>query len=312
MLRSIKFVIVGFVLVDALVVLHVWAGIPMADYATFFGSPQMCTFKDWFHGYRTFLRISNDRSRMEKEAHLIKRDSQGYQFWETPVWSFWVPKGTREFFVDVTAAQYRQNAYDGSAIKPGAVVLDLGGFVGDYAKFALEAGASKVITVEPSPEALECIRRNLSAEIAQGKVIVYAKGVWDKDDRLFLESERDDNPAGNSIVEGTPANKPGVWVPLTTIDKIVEELNLSRVDVIKMDIEGAEVRAIRGASKTLERFRPEVAVATEHTDDIVQNSKNVIQTFREVAGFYDYKCGYCYMDARKRLVTETLFFLPRK
>ena len=39
-----------------------------------------------------------------------------------------------------------------------------------------------------------------------------------------------------------------VEVPVTTLDKIVEELRLPRVDFIKMDIEGAEREALRGAS----------------------------------------------------------------
>jgi hypothetical protein len=56
-------------------------------------------------------------------------------------------------------------------------------------------------------------------------------------------------------------------VPLTTIDRIVSELELSRVDFIKMDIEGAESNAIRGAAETLERFRPRMAIASYHNDD---------------------------------------------
>jgi predicted RNA methylase len=39
------------------------------------------------------------------------------------------------------------------------------------------AGASKVVIVEPSPEAQECIRRNLKTELASGQVILYPKGL---------------------------------------------------------------------------------------------------------------------------------------
>ena len=56
-------------------------------------------------------------------------------------------------------------------------------------------------------------------------------------------------------------------MPLTTIDRIVAELDLPRVDYIKLDIEGAESNAIRGASKTLEKFRPRMAIASYHNDD---------------------------------------------
>jgi FkbM family methyltransferase len=311
--RSIKYAILAFLLLDAAVVWLVWAGIPLRSYRSYLPpANEVCGLRDWFHGYHLSIRIALDADRLRKEAKMIRRDEQGFQFWETPVWNFWVPKDTRSFFVDFVAAQFRQQAYDGVTIHPGAIVLDLGGFVGDYAKFALDAGASKVVTVEPNPEALECIRRNLATEIAQGRVVVYPKGVWDKEDRLFLVTTKPDNPAGAQIVEGNQPSPAGVWVPLTTVDKLVEELNLPRVDVIKMDIEGAEVRALRGARNTLQRFRPALAVATEHTDDIVQNTKNVMQTVSEVAGFYRHSCGYSYMDDRKRLVTETMYFLPSR
>ncbi|MCX7824006.1 MAG: FkbM family methyltransferase, partial [Verrucomicrobiae bacterium] len=50
--------------------------------------------------------------------------------------------------------------------------------------------------------------------------------------------------------------RPGPEVPLTTIDKLVGELGLERVDFIKMDIEGCEGRALRGMLGLLRRHRP--------------------------------------------------------
>jgi hypothetical protein len=47
----------------------------------------------------------------------------------------------------------------------------------------------------------------------------------------------------------------------------VDELRLPRVDFIKMHIEGAEVPALRGASRTLRRFRPRMAVSAHHLID---------------------------------------------
>jgi acetylornithine/succinyldiaminopimelate/putrescine aminotransferase len=64
-----------------------------------------------------------------------------------------------------------------------------------------------------------------------------------------------------------------------TIDQVVEDLDLSRVDFIKLDIEGAESQAILGAKQTLARFQPPVAIATEHTDDVLANSKSVLNSF---------------------------------
>jgi len=55
-----------------------------------------------------------------------------------------------------------------------------------------------------------------------------------------------------------------VEAPLTTVDKMVEELRLHKVDFIKMDIEGAEQKAINGARSTIAKFRPRMALAIYH------------------------------------------------
>lgn len=53
-------------------------------------------------------------------------------------------------------------------------------------------------------------------------------------------------------------------VPAVTIDDVVEEQHLGRVDFIKMDIEGGEVDALRGAEGTLKRFTPRLAISAYH------------------------------------------------
>lgn len=54
---------------------------------------------------------------------------------------------------------------------------------------------------------------------------------------------------------------------MTTINKIVDELGLPHVDFIKSDIEGAERNALAGATNTLYRFKPRMAIAGYHLID---------------------------------------------
>jgi len=58
-----------------------------------------------------------------------------------------------------------------------------------------------------------------------------------------------------------------VKVPLTTVDDLVSELKLRRVDFIKMDIAGAEKRALLGARSTLVTYTPRLVIAAEHLPD---------------------------------------------
>ena len=56
-------------------------------------------------------------------------------------------------------------------------------------------------------------------------------------------------------------------VPLTTIDKLVAELQLDKVDFIKMDIEGAEPNAIQGGRETIRKFQPRMQQLKERYGD---------------------------------------------
>lgn len=259
-----------------------------------------------FLGVVEAVRTSSAVAWAAQNSRRGNPEASGLVRWDTPYGGLWFPASTDAGFVFFTVAQYKVAAYPGVTIKPGDIVLDLGGFVGDWAKWAIEAGASKVVIAEPAPQQLECIRRNLASEIRDGRVLVYPKGVWDRDERLWLQRNQS-NPAASFVGQGEGGA--GEYVDLTTIDRMVAELNLQKIDVVKMDIEGAESRAIRGARETLSRFRPQLAVATEHTGDVLKNNRDVLEAVRQTAPFYKFHCGYCSVKDSGP-VPETLYFLP--
>src|SRR6202040_2454470 len=120
----------------------------------------------------------------------------------------------------------------------------------------------KIVAIEPSPEALECLRRNFAKEITSGKVIVYPKGIWDEEKHLVFYANGN-GAAGDSFVTQAVNAKPIADIPVTTIDKIVKELNLPRVDIIKADIKGAGTRMIKGAGETLRSYHPRIVISVE-------------------------------------------------
>ena len=116
-------------------------------------------------------------------TRVVRSDGR-YSLWSTPYGEIWMPTASRDALI-YDLAEQRRNIY-GSRIKAGDVVLDAGANVGVFTRKALWSGASKVVAIEPSPENVECLKRNFAREIADGRVIVYAKGVWDKDDVLKM------------------------------------------------------------------------------------------------------------------------------
>ncbi len=243
------------------------------------------------------------KNRILKASRLVREDS-GLELWETPKGRFWIPKGSR-YVLPWNLAEMERLIYGSGEhfIHSGDIVLDCGASDGDFTREALKAGAGKVISIEITPSSAECIRRNLAPEIAAGRVVVYPKGVWDREDWLVLNVD-DQNFAANSVVMRPETAHPAVRVPLTTIDAIVADLNLPRVDFIKMDVEGAETRAIRGARNTLARFKPRLSIATEHNPRDEQDIPAAVRSARQD---YTMECGPC-LEAEGHVRPDVLYF----
>jgi len=86
-----------------------------------------------------------------------------------------------------------------------------------------------------------------------------------------------------------------VEVPVTTIDLLVRELGLPRVDFIKIDIEGAEREALQGGMQTLRRHRPRLMLDSYHEPDDMIVLPGVI---RQAHAGYKVTCGPASLDPR--------------
>lgn len=244
------------------------------------------------------------KDRILKASKFVRSDETGLELYDTPYGQFWAPKGSKYIlpfnFAEQDIAIYGTGS---QAIRKGDVVLDCGANVGTFARFALDAGAAKVVAIEPAPDNIECLRRNFPKEIADGRLVIYPKGVWDKDDILeFLVDP--ENQAADSFVIHRKGATATVKLPLTTIDKMAAELALTKVDFIKMDIEGAEVKALYGAKETIAKNHPRLSLSVYHQEDHpVEVPKAVRAAWPEVK----IDCGHCaYANGAVR--AEVLYF----
>jgi FkbM family methyltransferase len=247
------------------------------------------------------VRVKDD---IVAHSRLLQEDPAGFLLWDTPQGRYWIPSSSKwAIHWDLAEQARRIYGVGPRAVRSGDVVLDCGANVGVYTRVALDAGARLVVAIEPAPENLICLRRTFAAEIAAGRVLLVPKGVWDKEDILSLKVDRA-NSAADSFVLDTTGQHDFIKVPLTTIDKLAEELHLDRVDFIKMDIEGAEQQALTGARSILARFHPRLAISAYHKPE---DPKRIPVIVHDAWSGYGMECGYCLTDGR-RVIPSVLFF----
>jgi FkbM family methyltransferase len=254
-------------------------------------------------GHDFLFHFNETAQRIGAASRLIQRDPLGLDLVETPLGRYWTVKNDR--FLNFTLAEEAIDIYGQREEGPrkGDVVLDCGANIGVFTRKALAAGARLVVAIEPTPLTLVALRRNFEREIAEGRVVVVPKGVWNRVDTLELATEGEGNSVGNSLVLGRDlTNK--IKVPLTTIDLLAAELHLDRVDFIKMDIEGAEKQALSGATETIRRFRPRMAIASEHLPD---DFTAIPQTVKGIWSGYEVTPSSC-KDDFSTVQPEVLLF----
>ena len=237
-------------------------------------------------------------------SKLLQEDPKGYELWQTPNRQYWIPAGSR-YVLPFNLAEQRRKIYGSGDYGPhaGDITLDCGANIGVTIYEELAAGAKTVVAIEPAPENLECLRRNYPAEIASGRVIIVPKGVWDKEDSLTLKVDPK-NSAADSFVMPLKGAVDLLKVPLTTIDNLVSELKLERVDYIKLDIEGAEPNALRGARQTLAKFKPRISISAYHRPD---HPKLIPEIIRSARSDYQMQCGPC-AETESGIRPDILYF----
>lgn len=150
----------------------------------------------------------------------------------------------------------------GLGARPGDIVIDGGGCWGDTALYFAERVGSGggVHCFEFVPENLRILKLNLALNHGlEARVRLVPSALWARSGEHLPYSGE-----GPATSVTTQLNSGAGAVPTVALDDYVRELELPRVDFIKLDIEGAELQALQGAEDTLRRFRPRLAIALYH------------------------------------------------
>ncbi|MCM2562813.1 FkbM family methyltransferase [Lutimaribacter sp. EGI FJ00015] len=120
---------------------------------------------------------------------------------------------------------------------PGSVALDIGSNIGLYTLPLAKTGA-RVIAIDANPVMAAQLRFNLRAS-GMSDADVANVAVGDSDGMGNLEIRRDDVAMVNVV-----ADEAGGAIPIRRLDSVLAEMGVTRVDVLKIDIEGFEDKAL--------------------------------------------------------------------
>lgn len=156
-------------------------------------------------------------------------------------------------------------------LKEGNLVLDIGANVGYYTILASSIVGKKgiVYAFEPDPGNIALLQKNIALNNCTN-VVVVEKALGDKNEESQLAIDPG-NPGESKLA--THSNKNTISIQTITLDSFVKKYNISHIDVIKIDIEGAELLALSGGKESLSKLKNSIIFSECNTKALKEFSK---------------------------------------
>lgn len=169
-------------------------------------------------------------------------------------------------------------------IKEGDYVLDLGAYHGAFSIYADKKVGKfgKVFAFEPEENNIKILKENLKLNKCK-HVIPIQKGIWSRNAKLHF----------SGTGPGACINKTGEKiVKVTSIDSELKKRKIpfEKISFIKIDVEGAEIEALKGMKELLKKGKPFLAIASYHIVDGKKSYKKVEKILKDLG----YNVKTCY------------------
>ncbi len=181
--------------------------------------------------------------------------------------------------------------YKDCKAKHSDVVIDAGAFTGNTVVYftQLVGQEGKVYAFEPMQEIFKTLQENTQN---MPEVHLFQAGISHCDGQMHVAAQ---NSASSSLFQ-----QGDVCVNIRSIDSFVQVQALDKLDFIKMDIEGSEMDALKGAKNTIAQFTPKLAICIYHRpNDIFQIYKQILT----INPYYTFYLKHC-----SNTIWETVLF----
>ena len=187
-------------------------------------------------------------------------------------------------------------------VKSGMTVIDGGAHIGLLTSIMAEkvAETGKVYSFEPTPSTFEVLEKTISVNNLKKIVTPINNAISDKVGKTTFYITEIDAHNSNSLAnnERLDGKQTSIDVDLTSIDEFVKDEDITRIDFIKFDVEGAEYSALKGAQKVIKEHQPKIILAL-HPNAI----KNFGDSLPEIWDFIN-DCGYKVIDKNKEITKD--------
>jgi FkbM family methyltransferase len=181
-----------------------------------------------------------------RDFPIVFIDKEGNKFY-AKVQDYW------RFSVPFEPLTYRFLIHN---VERNDVFLDIGAHIGLYS-IRLAQRVSKVIALEPEPRNYGLLSRNIHINKLYNKILPLPVAASDKNGRTELCVK---SSSGDHTIEDLRGCKMKIQIATLKIDTLTEILKISRIDVVKIDVEGHENKVVNGMRELLYHNTPRVLV----------------------------------------------------
>ena len=184
------------------------------------------------------------------------------------------------------------------------VCLDVGANKGEYSLALLRHTRAQVYAIEPLPQELNTLRQR-TAPWGE-RCVVMPVAISDRDGRSMLRYNAGATETASlsaQIAEQAYTYAQEIEVEVLTIDSLVQRLGLTRVDFIKIDVEGMKMACLRGARHTLAELRPRYIQLEFHWHHLFTQT-TLLMLHELLEGYVARRLlpsGWCRIDPRSTL-----------
>lgn len=147
----------------------------------------------------------------------------------------------------------------------GGVFIDVGAHIGKYSIRAARNPTATIIAIEPDPYNFALLQKNAEANFVSHKIKFVNKGAFSSPGKMpFYTTEQGE---GMHSIYKQPESRHETTIEVDTLDNIIGELKIDDyINLVKIDVEGAELEVLKGAENILQKEKPDLIIEVWQDD----------------------------------------------